>query len=88
MVVWRQVPDVAIVESGERVAMSNLSRLGQAPVLLEGSALLVYDAVDGTLDSDGVVAALTARFPDAPALEAQVRACLEELASAGFIERG
>ena len=85
MTIWQQHDDVAYVSNEHRVCLLDLTRLDQLPVILEGSALAVYDAVDGTRDTDAVIAHLTAAFPHVHGLADQVRDCLDDLATTGLI---
>lgn len=85
MSAWRRNDDVAVVESDDHIVVVNLAGLDQQPVALSGSAWLVYDTVDGTRDTAGVIETLRTRFPDELDLARQVSDCLEALASTGLI---
>jgi hypothetical protein len=45
--VWRRGPDVAHVSTAERVALLDLRHLERPPYLLQGSAAVVWDLLDG-----------------------------------------
>lgn len=84
---WQRHKVVAVVESAHRTAIVNLAALHQPPVVLAGSAWLVYDAVDGARDTAGILASLRADFPDETGLGRQVSDCLDALERAGLISR-
>ncbi|HPU13633.1 MAG TPA: hypothetical protein PLQ19_07565 [Aeromicrobium sp.] len=82
---WSHGADIAETGTEHRRALLNLERLDQPPVLLEGAAMIIHDAVDGTRDTDAIIAHLTASYPDVYNLATQVRECLAQLAATGII---
>lgn len=87
MSAWSRQQDLAQVESPGRRVLLDLTRLHQAPVLLEGAALEVFDAVDGTRDTDDITALLSAQHPEVPDLAEQVGSCLATLEELALIRR-
>lgn len=85
---WQHGADIAEVGDQHRRALLNLERLEQPPVLLEGAALIIHDAVDGQRDTDAIIDYLAAQFPDVHDLAEQVRECLTQLEAAGIIVAG
>lgn len=83
---WRHHQNVARVDSENRAVLLNLDRPDQPPVILDGVARLIFDAVDGTRDTDEVIAVLQEQFPHAHRIDEDVRACLESFADVGIIE--
>lgn len=85
MKAWKRQPNVAVVESPGRRILLDLTRLHQAPVVLEGAALQVHDTIDDARDTAAIIALLAKRHPDVPDLPEQVRSCLDMLASLALI---
>ena len=85
--VWQHGADVARVDTPEmqRRAVLNLERLDQPAVLLEGAALIIHDAVDGTRDTQAIIDLLTQQYPGVPMLAQEVTETLEQLAATGII---
>ena len=84
---WRHGADVARVDTPEmhRRAVLNLERLDQPAVLLEGAALIIHDAVDGTRDTQAIIDLLVDQFPEVHMLSKEVTETLEQLAATGII---
>lgn len=59
---WRHADDVAMVSDVDRVAVINLSRLDEPPVILTGTAAVIWGAVDGTCDDDAVASRVAAVY--------------------------
>ncbi len=86
-VVWRHARSLAVVESPDRVALVDLARLAEPPRVLEGSAAVIWQAVDGERTPAEVVRSVAASFEAEPGdIEVDVVAFLESLADAGLIE--
>lgn len=84
---WTHGSDVACVERDGCRYLLNLERLEQPPVILEGSALLIHDSVNGERDTEDIVALLSDQFPEVGGLADQVRECLQQLAHTGLIKK-
>ncbi len=86
MVALRRTPNLAIVESGDHATVLALDGLTDtsAPLQLSGSALMIWDLIDGTRSAAEVVDALSGRFPDVE-LRAETEAFIEELKRTGLI---
>lgn len=82
---WQHGADIAEIGDQHRRALLNLERLEQPPVLLEGAALIIHDAVDGQRDTDAIIDHLSGRFPDVHGLADEVRDCLRQLDVTGII---
>lgn len=85
MTLWSRAPNLAVVDSEHRRAVLVLDRPTQPPVVLEGAAREIFDAIDGQLSSGDIVHLLTLAHPDEPRLEEQVMACLQQLLNAGLV---
>ena len=84
--VWQRSPALAVIESEDRVAVVDLDRPGAPPRILEGSAAMVWAAIDGTRTTAQVVDEVTGSHAGpAAALEAGVLSFLSDLADAGLI---
>ena len=85
---WRHGADVARVDTSEaqRRAVLNLERLDQPAVLLEGAALIIHDAVDGTRDTQAIIDLLAGQFPGVHMLGKEVTDTLNQFAELGLIE--
>ena len=85
---WRHADDVALVSDVDRVAVLNLSRLDEPPVVLTGTAAAIWDAVDGARD-DETVASSVADLYGVPVDEIrhEVLTFLQHLASCRLLSR-
>jgi Coenzyme PQQ synthesis protein D (PqqD) len=85
---WRHADELAEVVTDGRVALLDLTRLNEPPVVLTHSAAAIWDAVDGRRDEDAVVTRVAEGF-DVPAAEIRehVSAFLEDLASCHLLAR-
>ncbi len=78
--------DLAQVAGPGRVALVDLRNPGEAPVILQGSAAVVWTMLDGARDLDAVVAAVAAEYGVAPAeVEAGVRSFVDDLIARGLV---
>ena len=86
--VWRHAVEVAYVESEERVALLDLDRLDELPVVLTDSGAAIWLAVDGRRTDERIVSAVAEGFgAEVDQIAAQVRAFLQDLASRRLISR-
>jgi hypothetical protein len=84
---YRRAPDVAWVESDDRVALLRLADPGADPVALEASAAAVWLAVEDGGSVDEVVARVAAAYAVEPVVvAADVERFLAELVSWGLVE--
>ncbi|MDN4174508.1 PqqD family protein [Nocardioides sp. SOB77] len=84
---WRRrEEDVAMVESDLRVAMLDLRRLDDPPIILEGSAAVIWQLLAEPQTIDDLLTDLAEVF-DAPASEmvGGARAFLEDLERRGLV---
>ena len=83
---WRRDENLAIVDTGDRVVLLHLGRLTDGgPVVLTGSALEIWRAIDGECDTDGIVSRVAARFSvEAAQVREHVHAFLAQLAERGL----
>ena len=83
---WRRDENLAIVDTGDRVVLLHLGRLSEGgPVVLTGSALEIWRAIDGECDTDGIVTRVAARFSmEAAQVREQVQTFLGQLADLGL----
>jgi len=85
--VWRHRGEVAAVDSGDRVAVLDLTSLAVPPRILEGPAAAIWRAVDGERATPEVAQAVAQSFGvEAAEIEADVLAFLASLSSAGLLE--
>jgi hypothetical protein len=84
--VWRHKPEVAHVDSEERSAVLDLERLDQPPLILEGSAAVIWQLIDGVRDLD-VLSVDVARYfgESADAVRPAVEAFLTDLSERGLL---
>jgi len=84
--VWRHTEDVAVVDSGDRVAVLDLASLAVPPRILEGSAAAIWRAVDGERTALQVVESVAKSFgAETAEIKADVVTFLASLASAGLL---
>lgn len=84
--VWRHKGDVAVVDSGDRIAVLDLASLADPPRILEGSAAAIWRAVDGGRAAPEVVESVAESFGvETAEIEADVVTFLLSLASAGLL---
>ena len=78
--VWRHKPDVAQVQSPDRFAILDLEHLDRPPMVLAGSAAVIWELLDGDRDEAAVCTAVAEHFgiPEPEATEA-VTAFLDQL---------
>lgn len=85
-VVRRHARDLAVVESPGRLALLDLTRLEAPPVVLEGSAVAIWAAIDGERDGAEICRHLARTYGMAPEqVRADVADCLTTLASLGLL---
>lgn len=82
----RRSSELAVVDSGDRVAVLNLERLAQPPAVMEGTGAAVWQAIGdgGTLAEVTARVAATYEVPPA-AIEADVAAFVESLLELGLV---
>lgn len=84
---WQRRPDdIAFVDDGaDRVAMVDLLRLADPPIVLEGTSAAIWRLLETPLTIGGIVDELSAVY-DAPRadIETGVRAFMTDLASRGL----
>jgi pyrroloquinoline quinone biosynthesis protein D len=84
---WRHRAEVAHVESPGRVALLDLDHLDRPPVILEGSAAVIWELLDGTRDDGAVTSAVADHFGVPEAEVAQpVADFLAQVRELGLIE--
>ena len=59
---WRHADNVALVSAADRVAVVDLSRLDEPPVILTGTAAVIWESVDGAGDDEAVAARVAAVY--------------------------
>ena len=62
MMRWRHVDNVALVSDVDRVAVVALSQLEEPPVILTGTAAIIWEAVDGARDDEAIAARVAAVY--------------------------
>ena len=62
--VWRHKADVAQVQSPDRFAVLDLEHLDRPPLVLAGSAAVIWELLDGERDEAEVGAAVAEHFGD------------------------
>jgi hypothetical protein len=79
--------DLAVVDDGEdRVAMADLRRLGDPPIVLEGSSAAIWRLLVDGRTLDDLVSDLAELFQvDHAAVRSQVADFVEELATRGLV---
>lgn len=83
---WRHEAHLLMVRDDGRLFV--LARTGRIPVVLQGTALAVWQALDGH-SVDEAVAELSRRYGQSPArIHDEVQACADELASQGLLRVG
>ena len=85
MSIWHHGHDIAWVQGHTRLCIMNLERLDQPPAVLEGAAIMIFDAVDGTRNTEEVVAHLREIYPHELQLPEHVRTGLTQLEAAGLV---
>lgn len=84
--VWTQSPTIAQVPSQGRVAMIDLDRLGDPPMVLEGTAASIWAAIDGHRSVAQVVDVVAAEYAlPAEDIRADVEAFVADLAARGLV---
>jgi hypothetical protein len=85
----RHSPDVAWVDSGDRVVLVRLADPGLEPVVLEGTAAELWLALAEHPTLEGLVGDVAARYEaPAEALAADVAAFVEDLRARGLLASG
>ena len=86
---WRVGPEVAWVDDeGDRVAVLDLDRLDQQPVVLTESSAVIWLCIDGTSTDEDLVTRVAAEYEVNPdAIREQVLAFLGDLAERHLIVR-
>ena len=85
----RRHPELAVVESADRVTVLHLDHLAEPPLVLSGSGVAVWEAVDGRRTLAEVVEAVAASYGlEVVAVEAEVRVFVEELVGRGVLVVG
>lgn len=84
---WAYKSDLAFVESDCRVVLIDLERLEKPPVILEGSAAVIWQELAGQRTLDAVVRSVADSFSvEATAIHHDVEHFLEGLADRGLIQ--
>jgi hypothetical protein len=85
----RRSHDLALVASDDRITVQDLNALDRPPLILEGTAMEIWELLDGSLDRDGLIGRLSQRYA-APADEvaAGVTNFLEVLAGLDLLDAG
>jgi hypothetical protein len=85
---WRRSEDIAVVEHDDRVVVLNLDDLGSAPVVLEGTAAVIWRLLDQADTEATLVAAVAEAFDIVPAnVREDVHAFLRHLNDLGLVTR-
>ncbi|WP_370290697.1 PqqD family protein [Nocardioides sp.] len=80
--------DVAVASSPQRVSLLDLAHLDRPPVVLEGSAAIIWKAIDGERDLEGVVAAVADEvFVEADVVRDDVLTFIDQLLGLGLLRR-
>jgi hypothetical protein len=86
--VWKVGEDVAWVHGDDRVALLDLAKPGQLPVVLTDSSAAIWSAINGLRSDHEIVALVAALFEvNEEQIGEQVSAFLGDLASRGLIVR-
>lgn len=84
---WRRRDRVAQVESADRVALLDLDRPERPPLVLEGSAAVIWGLLDGSRDETGLCADVAARFAvEVDEVAGPTRDFLSRLHELGLVE--
>ena len=76
----RHADELAVVVGNHRVVVLDLDHLDDPPVILTDSAAAIWEAIDGRLDDEGVVARVARGFGlQASEIRDQVLAFLQQL---------
>ena len=85
---WRQQAHLAVVSSGERIAIVKLTSPAEPPRILDGTAAAIWCEVDGGRSTESIVAALVERFDGDPDVIAdEVNRFLHRLEDEGVLTR-
>lgn len=88
MTIWRYKAELAVVSSENRVAILDLDRLDQLPVVLTGSAALIWGLLDGRRDDATVARDVAEAFAvDEAEVRSHVLDYLQDLAARDLIVR-
>ena len=86
--VWAISSEVAWTDEGGRVAVLDLDRLEQPPVVFTGSGGDIWRALDGERNEDAIVSILAAEYEVNDAeIGSQVRTVLTDLAQRQLLVR-
>lgn len=87
MTVWRKRDDVAVVDSGDRVVVLNLSeRASGVPRALEGTGGDIWRLIDGVRSDEELIRELSDSYRvSAATISADVRAFLSQLEQEGLV---
>ena len=86
---WRKNPELAVVGDGERVVVLRLDDLAERPCILDGTAVAVWQAIDGSRTPAEVVEHVAGGFDVEPSVIAgDVRRFLAALAELGLVVAG
>jgi hypothetical protein len=87
-VVWAQSASLAQVPSEGRVAMIDLDRPADPPMVLEGTAAAIWAAIDGERTLAGVVAVVAEAYGlPAEQVRGDVEAFVADLAERGLVRQ-
>lgn len=87
--VWRRSDSLAQVPSEGRVAMIDLDRLADPPIVLEGTAAAIWAALDGHRTVAEVVATVAEEYAVPPDdIRGDVTAFVTDLAGRGLLRQG
>ena len=88
---WRHSPDVAWVDSGDRIVVLDLradSDQAGKPLALDESASVVWRQIDGAHSTNGIAELVAEEFGENPlGLRVDIDGFLTQLADHGFIVR-
>lgn len=80
--------DVAVASSPQRVTLLDLAHLERPPVVLEGSAAVIWHAIDGERDLPGIVDAVAEEVGvEADVVHDDVVAFVDQLVGLGLLQR-
>ena len=86
--VWRRSADIAVVEHDDRVVVLNLDDIAAAPVVLEGTAAIIWHLLEGEDSEVRLVGEVARAFQVHPAdVRADVHAFLLQLNDLGLVTR-
>lgn len=82
-------PDLAVVGDDERVVILRLDDLAEPPRILDGTAVPVWEAIDGARTPAQLVEHVALGYGvEPPAIETDVRRFLDVLAELGLVVTG